>query len=151
MWHRAWRQAHVGVAFLLRSAWRHGVGRFGGIFQSGQLTSVHEFVERVPINRGNVSRDNSTTAEYSWFVGVKARARFDGYEGRWIPPCRKALELDGDYDGFPNMYRIERDKETKTERLIVLTDGDGRWVQDGNDVPFLDAPAAQGSLLGLVG
>jgi hypothetical protein len=85
-----------GVAMLTRTAFLESVGRYEQLFSVHQPTSVLQFVERVPMVRGRLDRSVSTATSYAWIVWDKRAPP----ETRliWIPPCRKLLERDDDYE-----------------------------------------------------
>lgn len=89
-------QARVGVALLVRSVFIESVGRYDRIFRANPPTYFAQFSERVPMVKGRLDKDASTATSYAWLVWEKE----SDDKGRlvWIPPCRKALERDGDYD-----------------------------------------------------
>lgn len=90
---RALSLADVGVALLLRSQWLHGVGRWRAVFSRYPVV-VMPFVERLPLVRGRVDPAVSTATDYSWFVWLRDMP-VCGID--WIEPCRKRLEMAGDY------------------------------------------------------
>src|SRR5665811_218531 len=63
---------------------------------------VAQFVERVPMVEGRLERKASTATAYAWLVWEKGR--LGSCELVWIPPCRKKLERDKDYDLPPIMW-----------------------------------------------
>lgn len=83
-----------GVAVLVRSAFIEGVGRYRDLFSQAPPTHVFQFTERVPMVKGRYDPRASTATAYLWLVWRQG----DLQETRlsWIPPCRKALERDGD-------------------------------------------------------
>ena len=46
--------------------------------------------------KGRLDRKASTATGYAWFVWTKDRT--EKCDVVWIPPCRKKLELESDYD-----------------------------------------------------
>lgn len=96
-------RATVGVAMLCRSSFSEGVGRYNKIFRDNRPTYVWQFVERLPMVKGRVDQKASTATSYAWYVWMKtfgARGRQTIYD--WIPPCRRRLEREGDYDAKEN-------------------------------------------------
>lgn len=84
-----------GTAMLVRTAFLEGVGRYERLFKRQPPSFVAQFTERVPMLKGRVEKDATTATAYCWLVWM------DGEEGTrlvWIPPCRKRLEKEGDYD-----------------------------------------------------
>ncbi|WP_324697763.1 hypothetical protein [Novosphingobium sp. RL4] len=93
---RAIRQSSIGSAMLVRTNFIEGVGRFNRLFREKPPAIVAQFVERVPILRGRVDPLASTAKGYCWLVwhsDCRDQTRLV-----WIPPCRRALEREGDYD-----------------------------------------------------
>jgi len=69
------------------------------LFLTNPPDVVAQFAERVPMVRGRCDRKASTATAYAWLVWY-----IDNHNEadkktilRWIPPCRKQLELDCDY------------------------------------------------------
>lgn len=96
------------VATFVRTSFLEGVGRYDGIFKSNPPSVTAQFSERVILSRG-APRDPavkyfdeatgkwkkpSTATSYLWMVWLKG---WRGEAMSWIPPCRKHLELPGDY------------------------------------------------------
>jgi hypothetical protein len=93
---RALNVARNGVAILARTVFLESVGRYNSIFRNIPPTKFAQFVERVPMVRGRLDGKATTATGYAWLVwekGAKTIPRL-----MWVPPCRKALEKDGDYD-----------------------------------------------------
>lgn len=92
---RALGLARVGVAMLVRTQFLEGVGRYNRLFVARPPTQIAFFSERVPMVKGRLDKDASTATSYSWLVwwkGISPRPPL------WVPPCRKTLELVGDYE-----------------------------------------------------
>jgi hypothetical protein len=88
--------ARVGVAILARTVFLESVGRYDAIFRQTPPTKFAQFVERVPMVRGRLDGKATTATGYAWFVwekNVETAAQLI-----WVPPCRRALERNGDYD-----------------------------------------------------
>jgi hypothetical protein len=89
--------ARRGVAVLVRTAFIEGVGRYGRLYQKHPPFKFSQFTERVPMVKGRLDSKASTATSYGWLVWLTdcpvAHTRCE-----WIPPCRKLLELPGDYD-----------------------------------------------------
>jgi hypothetical protein len=81
------------TALFVRQAFLETKARYQELFANAP-PDVYQFVERVPLYKGKLDRHGTVLAtSYIWCV-------WDEYsEGRirWIPPSRKALELDADY------------------------------------------------------
>ena len=88
-------RARKGVALLVRTAFLESSDRFLSLFSIEPPTTVYQFVERVPMFKGRLNRNGSTATAYCWIVWSKPN-KFDP-RFRWIPPCRKRLEREGDY------------------------------------------------------
>jgi hypothetical protein len=93
---RALSLARLGVAMLLRTAFMEGVRRYEQMFGPRPPTRVAQYVERVPMVRGRLDRTASTATSYAWFVWEVGRT--GPTELVWIPPSRKRLERDSDYE-----------------------------------------------------
>ena len=88
-------QPRRGVAMFVRSAFLEGIDRFRLTFEPHPPAVVAQFVERVPIFRGRLTRRGSTMTAYCWIVW---RSDFRGpTRFQWIRPCRAKLEQDEDY------------------------------------------------------
>ena len=88
--------ARHGVAMLTRTVFIESVGRFERLFAPTPPTWVAQFSERVPMVRGRLDRKASTATGYSWLVWRTDHCSVWS-ELVWIPPCRRALEREGDY------------------------------------------------------
>jgi hypothetical protein len=93
--------ARHGVAMLTRTVFIESVGRYERLFKSSPPSSFAQFVERVPMVKGRVDKKASTATGYGWLVWEKKRSARPQLV--WIPPCRKTLERDGDYQQAPRM------------------------------------------------
>ncbi len=88
--------ANEGVAILARTVFIESIGRYQRLFESLPPTKFAQFAERVPMVKGRLNQKASTATGYAWLVwekGEKIQSRL-----MWIPPCRKMLERDGDYE-----------------------------------------------------
>jgi hypothetical protein len=97
---RALRIARHGVAMLTRTVFIESVGRYERLFSSNPPTAFAQFTERVPMVKGRIDKKASTATGYGWLVWERARP---ASRLVWIPPCRKNLERDGDYQQAPRM------------------------------------------------
>lgn len=94
--HEALRISRVGVAMLARTVFLESVGRYERLFSKSPLSIFAQFTERVPMFKGRLDPKGSTATGYAWFVWIK---NFDrGPTLTWVPPCRRSLERDGDYE-----------------------------------------------------
>jgi len=109
------RLAREGVAILARTVFLESVGRHERIFSRNPPTIVAQFTERVPMVKGRLDKSASTATGYCWLVWKKGKRKS---EPRlvWIPPCRRKLEREGDYnrpereDDYQQMPRIVRSR-----------------------------------------
>lgn len=88
--------ATEGVAVIVRTVFTETVGRYNRLFTPNPPAIVAQFAERVPMVKGRIDITATTATGYCWIVWKK------GHTGPtqmvWIPPCRKQLEYQGDYD-----------------------------------------------------
>lgn len=92
---RALMIAKNGVAILARSVFLESSGRYRAIFRDNPPTKFAQFTERVPMVKGRLDKKASTATGYAWLVWEKTNIQHPRL--MWVPPCRKALERDGDY------------------------------------------------------
>jgi hypothetical protein len=90
------RLARQGTAILARTVFLESVGRHERIFARNPPAIVAQFTERVPMVKGRLDKTASTATGYCWLVWKARRASAPRLV--WIPPCRKSLEREGDYD-----------------------------------------------------
>jgi hypothetical protein len=95
---RALSIARKGVAILARSVFLESVGRYEAIFRNKPPTKFAQFVERVPIIKGRLDIKATTATGYAWLVWEKGKASTPLLA--WIPPCRRSLEREGDYEAI---------------------------------------------------
>lgn len=88
-----------GVAMLVRTSFLEGVMRYQTMFLSNPPDIVAQFSERVPMVKGKCDPKASTATSYAWLVWYIEEHREANRKTilRWIPPCRKQLEREGDY------------------------------------------------------
>lgn len=93
---RASQVAKVGFAFLVRTSFLEGVGRFDSLFSKNPPSIVAQFAERVPMVKGRYDPDASTATSYCWLVwcteDIPGSTRLV-----WIPPCKRTLERESDW------------------------------------------------------
>ena len=94
------RLAREGVAILARTVFLESVGRYDRIFSRNPPTIVAQFTERVPMLKGRLDKSASTATGYCWLVWKRKQRKTDP-RLVWIPPCRKRLEREGDYEHPP--------------------------------------------------
>ena len=92
-------QARSGVAILVRTVFLEGIGRHKRLFSLFPPTILAQFAERVPIVKGRVDSKVSSATSYAWFVWKKPTIKSET-KVLWIPPCRKELEKEEDYNGL---------------------------------------------------
>lgn len=92
---RAMAVSRLGCAMLVRGTWMESLERYE-LFQALPPALIAQFAERVPMVKGRLDRKASTATAYAWVVFLH------GWVGMtwWmhIPPCRKALDRDGDWE-----------------------------------------------------
>ena len=93
---RSLKVARRGVAILARTVFIESVGRYEKVFRKTPPTKFAQFTERVPMVKGRLDRKASTATGYCWLVWEKKKRSAPRL--MWVPPCRKSLERDGDYD-----------------------------------------------------
>ena len=96
----AQKTATDGVAMLVRTSFLEGVMRYQTMYLKNPPDIVAQFSERVPMVKGRLDAKASTATSYCWLVwyidhlpDVEKTTIL-----RWIPPCRRQLEREGDYD-----------------------------------------------------
>ena len=88
--------ARKGVAFLAPLTVLEGMSRYEKIYTKYKgRYCVAPFVERLPIVKNTVRKDATTARAYAWLVISHDR---EVPPLMHIPPCRKDLERDSDYD-----------------------------------------------------
>jgi hypothetical protein len=124
---RALKIARHGVAMLTRTVFIGSVGRYERLFNSNPPTAFAQFTERVPMVKGRIDKKASTATGYGWLVWERGRP-----ESRlvWIPPCRKSLEREGDYQQAPRVPKrsasatvVRLRKPDTADRFGEVTDG----------------------------
>ena len=96
--HRGLDVAWSGVAVLVRTSFLESIGRHARLFSLRPPTTIAIFSERVPMVKERLNKDASSATSYSWLVWDFSRVSGCAPHFRWIPPCRKQLERDSDYD-----------------------------------------------------
>lgn len=101
-----------GTAALVRGAFLEGIARYHLIFKRNRPDIVAQHTERVIMTRGKVRNPNktyidgagntrrpATATAYIWLIWMDQPPHRDGSTHlQWIPPCRRQLEQEGDYD-----------------------------------------------------
>lgn len=94
---RALASSREGVAMFTRTAFLESIGRYQNLYSAPKRrpTLVLQFVERVGIHKGKMTRKASTATAYCWIVWERPGGL--ATELDWIPPCRERLERTEDY------------------------------------------------------
>ena len=90
------KAAKSGVAILARTVFIETIGRHDRLFRDTPPSIVAPFAERVPMVKGRLDNKASTATAYSWIVWCGQPAT--DTKIIWVPPCRKQLEKQNDYD-----------------------------------------------------
>ena len=91
---RALNTSKVGVAMIVRAAFLESIGRYERLFSVKPPAYVLQFTERVVMHKGRLAPEGSTATAYAWLVWIHGES---DTRLRWIKPCRRELERDGDY------------------------------------------------------
>ena len=91
------KETRIGLAVLVRTAFLESVGRYKRLFNPCPPSDVAQFVERVPMVKGRLDSSATTATSYAWLIWVHGK---EGTSLRWIPPSRRRLERNGDYNNF---------------------------------------------------
>lgn len=94
---RSLEVAHEGIAILARTVFIESVGRYEKLFRKQPPSIYAQFSERVPMVKGRLDKKATTATSYCWLVWRKTILQ-DSPKLVWIPPCRKILEKEIDYD-----------------------------------------------------
>ena len=97
---KAQRIANDGVAMLVRTSFLESVMRYQTMFMHNAPDVVAQFSERVPMVKGRCDPKASTATSYAWLVWHIDNLKVADKKTvlTWIPPCRKQLEREGDYE-----------------------------------------------------
>ena len=109
--HRSLNVARKGVAVLVRTVFLESVGRYENLFRDTPPTKFAQFTERVPMVKGRLDSKASTATGYAWLVWDKQSASVPQLV--WVPPCRKTLEREGDYDAPAKPCTLSKPIEVK--------------------------------------
>lgn len=95
---RALSTSRHGCAFILRSAFLEGAGRYRRLFSLRPPAFVLQFSERVVMHKGRLSKDGSTATAYCWIIWLTRTWDLPELtQFLWVPPCRARLERPEDY------------------------------------------------------
>ena len=117
---RSMKIARRGVAMLTRTVFIESVGRYERLFKPNPPSRFAQFTERVPMVKGRVDKKASTATGYAWLVWKKDELGTS--EVFWIPPCRKMLEREGDYQQAPRLK--DRKAGSKVVSIRKSNEGD---------------------------
>lgn len=92
---RALNTSSVGCAMIVRTAFLEGIGRHERLFSIVPPSYVLQFTERVVMHKGRLAPEGSSATAYAWLIWLHGET---DTRLRWIAPCRKRLEREGDYD-----------------------------------------------------
>lgn len=108
-------RARTGAAMLVRSAFTESEERWP-LFRDLPPSYAVQFVERVVMLKGRLIQANapdpfnvkdgkpvkaSTATSYCWLIWQPGQR---DTRHRWIPPCRRQLERDGDYPAYADQW-----------------------------------------------
>ena len=110
--------ASTGIALLARTVFLESVGRYDRIFKNNPPAYFAQFSERVPMVKGRLDKKASTATGYAWFVW-KLKVQQEP-KLIWIPPCRKILERDEDYDESSGLELNENINQKNTIQSSLL-------------------------------
>lgn len=96
--------ARVGVAMLTRTVFIESIGRYERIFSVRPPNIFAQYAERVPMVRGRLDKTASTATGYGWLLWLSVPT--NSTQMIWIPPCRKALERESDYEDQDNQMNF---------------------------------------------
>lgn len=113
-----------GVVAIQRTAFTEGEDRYHQLYQHNPPDFVVTYVERVVMLKGRLIRANapdpfnlddqgkprkaSTATATNFYVWNHNRTGPVDPRHRWIAPCRKQLERDGDYPAYPEQWAAIR-------------------------------------------
>jgi len=118
---RSLKIARRGVAILARTVFIESVGRYETIFRRSPPSKFAQFTERVPMVRGRLDKKATTATGYAWLVWEKAASGAPRL--MWVPPCRKKLEREGDYDAPP---KLATKPKKRTPKKVAATEKSGQ-------------------------
>ena len=114
--------ADKGVAVLVRTSFLEGKKRFEELYIKHPPALIAQFTERVPMIKGRLLKSSTTATSYCWLVFTKTpTAPFPTFV--WIPPCRKQLERDGDYEPEPEERNNGHENRTPAQSAGELGEG----------------------------
>lgn len=129
---RALKEARVGVAMLVRSAWLEGGERYEALFGPSPPAHISIFSERLPMVRGRWDPGADSATTYSWIIWRHAWVTPEP-SFRWFPPgTRDRLTKPDDAArfGFPNRGDPPADDDQPEEQTV-----NGNAAQPGGRAP----------------
>lgn len=99
---KALRTSTDGVAIIVRLAFIEGRDRYYNLFKDNPPSYLLQFVERVGMVKGTVSKDVSSATAYCWLVWFKDDTSKET-KVNWIEPCKDSLDREGDYPAIPTV------------------------------------------------
>lgn len=118
--HRARVIARQGVAILVRTVFIESVGRYERLFKDTPPTKFAQFTERVPMVKGRLDKTASTATGYAWLVWEVQNCSVPQLV--WVPPCRKRLEREHDYEQPPAPPKQKRKRTRRKNSQPCLFD-----------------------------
>ena len=88
-----------GLALLSRTAFVESRDRWDKLFSPHPPAIVAQYVERVPMVQGRLSKTATTATSYAWFIWLP-RLENTITELMWIPPSRNRLEKEDDWPNW---------------------------------------------------
>lgn len=115
--------ARKGVALLTRTVFIESVGRYDRIFNITPPTAVAQYVERVPMVKGRLDKKASTATGYAWLVWERDKSGPTVL--RWVPPSRRRMEKNSDYEpGFRAAKALRHNSEGFNLKTVDLNQRD---------------------------
>jgi len=92
--------AKLGVAMFTRIQFLEGLLRYNTLIKDNPPAIVAPFVERVHLQKDKIVKNSGSTTLYCWMVWNQRKYSVWDNTTRltWIPPCRKKLEKETDYE-----------------------------------------------------
>jgi len=100
---KALERASDMVAIFARSALAEGKTRYLELYNPIPPALILQFTQRVSCVPGRLDPKASLPTAYSWYIWRKGNLT-SKTQFAWIPPCRKNLEMPGDY---PDQEQVE--------------------------------------------
>ncbi len=84
------------AAFIVRTSFIEGIGRYERVYSKNPPTFVCPFVERVAMFKGRYDAKGASATSYSWLVWANGMHIDDVWRLIWIPPCKKDFYREDD-------------------------------------------------------